>query len=134
MKYGIFIFVIIGLLIMGAQARKSEQTGRNAKRKERKVSYKKEIVPIFKKYCLPCHTEDEMNPSQLYLESYSDLMNGGKHGTVVVPGQADSSNLIRKISATPPFGDPMPFRFKRQFPADTLAILERWINQGAKNN
>ena len=134
MKYTIFVLVIIGLLIMGAQVRKSEQTGRSTKKKEQKISYKKDIIPILKKYCLPCHTEDEMNPSQLYLESYSDLMNGGKHGTPVVPRQADSSILIKKIGSTPPFGDPMPFRFKRKFPADTLAILEKWINQGAKNN
>jgi len=35
-----------------------------------------------------------MNPSELYLESYEGLMNGGKHGKAVIPGNADSSLLV----------------------------------------
>lgn len=98
------------------------------------VSYKKDIVPIFKTYCLPCHTEDQMNPSELYFESYDQLMKGGKHGPPVVPGNPDSSLLVRKISFKPPFGDPMPLKVKTPFCADTLDILKKWIAQGAKNN
>ena len=91
-------------------------------------------MPIFRKYCLPCHTEDEMNSSSLYMDSYDGLMEGGKHGKPVIPGNADSSILIRKISMKPPFGDPMPLKRKTPFPEDTLKILIDWIQQGGKNN
>lgn len=99
-----------------------------------RVSYKKTIAPIFHKYCLPCHTEDQMNPSELYLDSYEGLMKGGKHGVPVVPHNADSSIMVRKINKIPPFGDPMPLKRKTPFPQDTLKILKDWINQGGKDN
>ena len=98
------------------------------------VSFKKEIVPILSKLCLPCPTEENMNPSELYLEVYADIMRGGKHGVAVIPGKPDSSTFVTKIGPKPPFGDPMPHKFKRVFPADTLAMLRLWILQGAKNN
>ena len=56
------------------------------------------------------------------------------HGVAAVPGRPDSSTLDTKNGPKPPFGDPMPHKFKRVFPADTLAILKLWIEQGAKNN
>jgi hypothetical protein len=98
------------------------------------VSYKNDVAPILKKYCLPCHTEDQMNPSELYLDSYENILGAGKHGKSVLPGNPDSSNLIRKISFKPPFGDPMPLKRKVPFPDDTLKALILWIEQGAKNN
>lgn len=99
-----------------------------------KVSFQRTVLPIFHRYCLPCHTEDRMNPSELYLDSYENVMKGGRHGPAVISGKSDSSSLILKISPMPPFGDPMPFRSKRQFPPDTLQLLRQWIEQGARNN
>jgi hypothetical protein len=99
-----------------------------------RVSFKKDIFPIMKNYCLPCHTEDQMNPSQLYLDSYENMMAGGKHGKPILPGKADSSIIVQKLSPKPPFGDPMPMKRKTPFPKDTLQIIRQWIEQGAKNN
>ena len=75
-----------------------------------------------------------MNPSELYLDSYEGLMNGGKHGKPIVAGKADSSLIIHKLSATPPFGDPMPLKAKI-LPTDSeIKLLKDWINQGGKQN
>ena len=104
------------------------------KTKVAQLSYKTDIAPLFKKYCLPCHTEDMMNPSELYLDSYDNIMVGGKHGKILVAGKPDSSNIIKKLSGKPPFGDPMPLKRKTPFPADTLKMFRAWIEQGAKNN
>ena len=98
------------------------------------LSYKKDIAPIFKKYCLPCHTEDQMNPSELYLDNYANMMKGGKHGSPIIAAKPDSSIMVLKLSGKPPFGDPMPYKAKRPFPEDTLALLKKWISQGSKNN
>ena len=125
------LVIVMAVVLAGVAQQKSKKASAP---KGKELSYKKNIVPIFKKYCLPCHTEDNMNPSELYLESYADLMKGGKHGPPVVAGNPDSSTMIQKLGLKPPFGDPMPYKFKREFPADTLAILEKWIAQGAKNN
>jgi hypothetical protein len=75
-----------------------------------------------------------MNPSELFMESYADIMKGGKHGSPVIPGKADSSLMIKKLVPPPPFGDPMPMKRKTSLSADTIEVIKRWINQGAKNN
>jgi hypothetical protein len=98
------------------------------------VSFRREVAPVLRRFCLPCHTEENMNPSGLYLDSYGNLMKGGRHGSPVASGKPDSSTLILKMSANPPFGDPMPLRARRAFPADTIQLLRRWILQGAKDN
>jgi len=98
------------------------------------VSYKKDIVPILKTYCLPCHTEDQMNPSELYLDTYEDMLKGGKHGKPIDPAKPDSSLIALKLTPKPPFGDPMPLKRKTPVPEDTVNILKRWISQGAKKN
>jgi len=132
--------IIVGLSLMAfapqekkdAKPAKSEKT--KVKGKERFYSYKSEIAPILKKYCLPCHTEDNMNPSELYLDSYENLMKGGKHGKALDIAKPAESILLKKISMKPPFGDPMPMKRKTEFPADTLKMIRTWIEQGAKNN
>lgn len=98
------------------------------------ISYKSDVAPIMRRYCLPCHTEDTMNPSDLYLDTHENIMAGGKHGKSLVAGNPDSSLLLRKMSLKPPFGDPMPLKRTTPFPGDTLKILSEWIKQGAKNN
>jgi len=133
----LLIGIILGvalLTVWGGKTSHKKQKHDQIREDSTGLSYKRDIVPILGKYCLPCHTEDEMNPSQLYLDTYENMVEGGKHGTPLVAGKPDSSLLVLKISAHPPFGDPMPYRFKRDFPADTLAILRSWVEQGAKNN
>ena len=98
------------------------------------MSFKKDVFPIIKLNCLPCHSEDQMNPSELYMESYADLVKGGKHGSPVVAGKADSSLMIKKLTPPPPFGDPMPMRRKTPLSSDTVNTIKKWINQGAKDN
>ncbi|HEY6192637.1 MAG TPA: c-type cytochrome domain-containing protein [Bacteroidota bacterium] len=98
------------------------------------VSFKRDVMPVFRRYCLSCHNEEAGNPSEFVPDSYESVMKNAKHGPVVVAGQPDSSHLLQKMSPSPPFGDPMPLKAKRPFPKDTLQLLWRWIKEGAKNN
>jgi hypothetical protein len=100
----------------------------------RAVSYKHDVFPVIRAYCLPCHTEDQMNPSELYLDTYDNLMKGGKHGRPVIPEKSDSSMLVLKLSPKPPFGDPMPLKRKTPVSQDTVNIFKKWIDQGGKDN
>jgi len=142
-RYSVTIIVVfvaaIALMAFAFQKTQKQAAkkpdGKKSKSSSAQVSFKKDIQPIMKKYCLPCHTEDEMNPSELYLDAYGSMIAGGKHGKPVVPGNADSSLMVMKLSMPkPPFGDPMPMKRKTPFPADTLQVIKTWINQGAKNN
>jgi hypothetical protein len=109
---------------------------------EQAVSFKTDILPVFEKHCLPCHAEDNANPSELSLDSHELLMIGGKHGRSVIPGNPGESILVRKFGPKPPFGDRMPLDPKRkqggtsprQLSEEEIGLIERWIGQGAKNN
>ena len=103
------------------------------------VSYSRDIMPIIEDKCLRCHTEEKSNPSELYLDSYSSLMEGGKHGKTVLPGKGDQSILVKKLGPSVPFGDRMPLKRKSAptgiyLTDEQVKVISDWIDQGAKNN
>ena len=108
----------------------------------RSVSFKGDVFPVIKEHCLPCHSEDNFNPSELSLDSYDLLMQGGKNGATVVAGKANESILVKKLGEAPPFGDRMPLNKKqviaegkaKYLSASELKIIADWINEGAQNN
>jgi hypothetical protein len=111
-------------------------------KKEAAVSFKTGVFPIIKAKCLPCHAEDNFNPSELSLDSYDALAAGGKNGVPFKAGKSRESLLIQKLGEKPPFGDRMPLNSKKKIAegkavwlsADELKTIATWIDQGAKNN
>ena len=106
------------------------------------LSFKKEIFPIIKKNCLPCHAEDNVNPSELCLDNYESMKAGGKNGSPWVEGKSGESIIIKELGEKPPFGDRMPFNSKRKIAEGKVRWLTEgeietiatWIDQGARNN
>jgi len=136
----LFVAVVFAGLSWGAlPVGGSARTAAGDSTASNEVSFKADVQPIIKTYCLPCHAEDNYNPSELSLDSYDLLMTGGKHGVPVAAGKADESILIKKLHADPPFGKPMPLKRRQQpeqtwVPDSLITIIADWINQGAKNN
>lgn len=95
------------------------------------LTYTADVAPIVKRNCLPCHLEENENPSGLSLDSYELLMKGGKNGNTVVSGNPKKSNLYLKLLPEPPFGKQMPRNKKKLSPEETQLIYD-WIEQGAK--
>lgn len=130
------VLIVAGLVLAGAVASFAQS------KKGEEVSFRKDIAPLIGRNCLPCHAEDNFNPSELSLDSYETLMEGGKHGVPVVPGSSRESIIMKKTSTAPPFGDRMPLNPKWKVEAGKakwltdaeLKLLAIWINQGAKNN
>ena len=128
---GVVAFVALGLMVAGAQEKSSKS-----------ASFKDDVFPVIKNHCLPCHSEDNFNPSELSLDSYDLLMQGGKNGASVFAGKAQESILVKKLGETPPFGDRMPLNKKQvisegkaKYLTDAeMKVITEWINQGAKNN
>ncbi len=98
------------------------------------VSFSKDVFPIIKQRCLPCHASDSENPSEFFMESFSDIMKGGKHGKPIIPKNGDGSILVEKIKPSPPFGDQMPLMTKKKLTDEEIRIFKEWIDQGAKRN
>ncbi len=91
------------------------------------LSFEKDVRPILKTHCTHCHGEEE-KPSggvDLRLRRFMDkTMDDGSH--LLVPGKPGESGLIKIIRS----GE-MPKKGKK-LPEPQLAILERWITEGAK--
>jgi mono/diheme cytochrome c family protein len=118
----LFTVALIGTIVFCACGRK-------------KVSFSQEVSPILKKHCVGCHYPgNEFNQSQLVMNTYESLMQGGVHGSPVVPGNADSSLIIKKLGSSPPFGGQMPLMSKEKLSDDEVTLIAKWINQGANNN
>jgi hypothetical protein len=94
------------------------------------VSFQTNILPIFEKFgCYECHG----GTNGLVVHTVADLLKGGVHGPAIVPGNADSSLIMKKTSAAPPFGDRMPQG--GPYCSDSIrAVIALWIHQGAKDN
>lgn len=93
------------------------------------VDYTTQVAPIFQKYCVGCHNADDREGG-LSLETFDQLVQGGEHGTAILPGQADASRLIRLLTGSaeplmPPEGEARPSD-------EQIALLRRWIDEGAR--
>jgi uncharacterized membrane protein len=92
--------------------------------------YGARVEPIFAARCITCHGPHK-HKANLRLDSYSSLMRGGKNGPVVRAGNAQASDLFRRITLSPDHDDFMPKGGKRQLSADQAKLIELWIAAGA---
>jgi WD40 repeat protein len=93
------------------------------------VSYYQDLVPILKRSCTGCHHPGKLK-GQLDLTTYESLKKGGKHGTGFNPGDAKASSIIEQIGGDEPA---MPEEGDKLTKAE-VALFERWIAQGAKDD
>ncbi len=93
------------------------------------VDFAKDIVPIFQKSCVECHGPEKQK-GKLRLDSKEATFKGGEDGAVIVPGQADKSDLYRRVSLPAGHDDIMPNKGDPLTKAQTDLIRD-WINGGA---
>ena len=98
---------------------------------KKSLTFDKDVAPIIKKYCLPCHLEENENPSGLSMDNFELLMKGGNHGNTVITGNPKKSNLYLKLLPDPPFGKQMA-RNRRKLLEEEVQLIYDWIEQGAK--
>ena len=65
-------------------------------RPENKIDFARDIQPILQKSCMECHGPEKPK-GKLRLDSREAALKGGKDGVVIVPGQADKSEVYRRI-------------------------------------
>jgi len=88
------------------------------------VSFKMEVQPIFDSRCVACHG----GAAGLFLNNYENVLRGGMHGPVVIPGDPVSSRLIQYVSGgyMPAGGPPLT--------QSQIQALVNWVAAGAPNN
>jgi len=99
------------------------------------MSYREDIVPILKGWCISCHEPggQGFQASGVDLTSYAGLMKGTKFGAVVIAKDPDSSSLIALIYGRTSPQIRMPFGHK-PLPDCLRTNIWEWIFEGAKDN
>lgn len=92
---------------------------------EQDVDFARDVAPIFEQHCVRCHSS-LTDRGDLSLETAAGL----KQMQLVVPGDPDGSSLLDVITAADGQKPRMPEQGP-PVPADQVATLRRWIQQGA---
>jgi mono/diheme cytochrome c family protein len=100
-----------------------------------KMSFRDDVMPIFVGRCVACHQPNGEGTAKsgLDLTSYAGVMKGTKFGPMVIPGDPDSSNLMRLLDWRVSPEIRMPHGKKQLSTCDRDAI-RAWILEGAKDN
>ena len=97
------------------------------------VDFEKEILPVFRRNCLACHSATEAEGG-LVLETPQTILKGGGEGPSVVPGKSAES-LLLKLAAhqqKPLMPPPKNDAKAKPLTSQELGLLKLWIDQGAK--
>jgi uncharacterized membrane protein len=90
------------------------------------------VGPMLEERCASCHNEDKAEAS-LTLTNYAAIMRGGESGRVVIGGDTDGSELLRRITLPPDDDAFMPAEGKTPLTAAQVEIIRWWISVGAPN-
>ena len=96
---------------------------------QNKIDFVKDVQPILQKSCIECHGAEKQK-GKLRLDSKEATFKGGADGQVILPGNAEKSDLYRRITLPPGHDDIMPNKGEPLSKAQTDVIRD-WINQGA---
>jgi uncharacterized membrane protein len=91
------------------------------------------VAPIFEAKCSGCHNAQKRK-GKLQLDSFENVMRGGKDGKVVKPGDPQHSELFRRINLSPDEKDFMPTDGKPPLTTSEIKVIELWITSGASSS
>lgn len=92
-------------------------------------SYQREVLPILTAKCLQCHGPDGAHrKAGLRLDDEGSARETG----AIVPGDADASLLVQRISHADPAERMPPADFPRQLTVEEIETLRAWIADGAQ--
>ena len=96
-------------------------------------AYTDVIKPIFETKCYSCHGANKQK-GKLRMDDSLKLMKGGKDGIVIEPGEADASEMMKRLMLPVDNDDHMPPKEKPQPSENQLALIHWWIANGASFN
>ena len=101
-------------------------------RAEAPVSFRKDIAPLLQRRCAACHGEDSAKGGYR-LDSFKRMSKAGDSDLApLTPGKLKDSELYQLLIEKDA-NDRMPQKADA-LPANEIALIERWINEGAVND
>lgn len=98
---------------------------------QKAIAYTHLVQPLLQNRCYSCHGSEKQK-GKLRMDNISFMLKGGEEGTSLVPGRANESELIKRMLLPISNDDHMPPKEKPQLTAEEIALLQWWINEGAK--
>jgi len=97
------------------------------------IRYGRDIRPILSDRCFLCHGPDRAHQQAgLRLDIRDEAVASRKNGAAIVPGDAEASDLWKRITAHDPAKVmPTPDSGKRAVTPDERELIRRWIDEGA---
>ncbi len=99
-----------------------------------KIEYNRDVRPILADNCFKCHGFDKnARKADLRLDSFAGATAADKDGVrAIVPGKLDDSDMHERIHSSDPDDIMPPPKSERKLSARQIAILDRWVAQGAE--
>ncbi|MFT5468049.1 MAG: hypothetical protein ACI8UO_003157 [Verrucomicrobiales bacterium] len=90
--------------------------------------FEKSVRPILVERCYECHSADAKIKGGLRLDDRASVLKGGDTGSVIVPGDPESSLLIEAVR----YGNrDLQMPPKNRLSPTEVAVLEKWVAMGA---
>jgi len=98
------------------------------------VVFSRDVLPILSDSCFQCHGPDakEGRKGDLRLDLEADAIRERDGHRVVAAGNADASELIRRLLSEDPDEQMPPPELGRPLSSKQIETLKRWISEGAK--
>jgi mono/diheme cytochrome c family protein len=114
--------LFVGLFLLSAPVRSSETA----------VDYNRDIRPILAKNCFACHGQDDGHrAAKLRLDRRETALLPRKRGAAIVPQAPEKSLLLQRVADEDEQERMPPKENGQPLTAAQIALLKRWIAQGA---
>ncbi len=137
-----FCLIAIPLLALVACERHPAAAGRNQGNDEavqelEKLSFNTHVQPVLSEYCYHCHGPDagtrEPKAEPLRLDIAEAALAKRESGEpVIIPGDSENSLMVRLMRSRDPELMMPPPESHKEIPEDVIALLARWIEEGAE--
>ncbi len=118
-----FVWLTLATLILPPAGGPSARAGDDPAAVE---FFEAKVRPLLVNRCQTCHGGGK-SKGGLRLDSKTQALAGGDTGPAIVPGKPDESLLVEAIN----YGDALQMPPKSKLPAEEIATLTRWVEQGA---
>jgi uncharacterized membrane protein/mono/diheme cytochrome c family protein len=92
------------------------------------VVYSDLVRPILEQKCIRCH-DSRKQKGKLRLDSYADLVKGGKNGNTLVAGNPSGSELYKRLVLPRDDKHRMPPKGKSQLTKSEIQLIHWWIRE-----
>lgn len=101
------------------------------------ISFNEHVQPVLSEYCYHCHGPDsgtrEPKKAPLRLDRVEDAFVLREDGTpVIIKGDPKNSLLVKRMHSNDPDDIMPPPKSHKTMKASDIALIERWIEQGAE--